>query len=168
MSTPPVRVRDAASLILDELAAHRAREAELSRVFRATRDRGHALVRAFDVLARTLPPAELRLLVQRLDAIEGRAAPPSGSYGSTPVTNAILAYLAAQTAETVTTAAVEEHLRREGLTTLRAHAATALGRFARHGLVSRVRRGVYRINRFHPELLAMRQGAAPESAGKNQ
>ena len=159
MPTPPVRLIDAASLILDELAAHRAREAELSRRFRATRDRGHALVRSFDALARALPPAELRPLLQRLDAIEGRAEPPAGALGSSPVTNAILAYLAAQTAETVTTAAVEEHLAAAGLTTLRAHAATTLGRFMKHGIVARVRRGVYRINRFHPELLAMRQGA---------
>ncbi len=37
-----------------------------------------------------------------------------GLAGSTPVTNAILAYLAAQRAETVTTAAVTEHLQSLG------------------------------------------------------
>lgn len=160
MSTPPVRLTDAAALILDELAAHRARETEISRHFRVTRDRGHALVRSFDALVRALPPAESRPLLHRLDAIEGRGAPPGGALGSSSVTNAILAYLAAQTAETVTAAAVQEHLAAAGLTTLRAHAAITLARFMRHGLVARVRRGVYRINRFHPELLAMRQGGA--------
>ncbi len=159
MSTPPVRLIEACTLILDELAAHRAHEAELTRRFRATRDRGQALVRSLDAAMRAVPPAERRPLLQRLDAIEGRGAPPSGALGSSPVSNAILAYLAAQTAETVTTAAVQEHLNAAGLTTLRAHAATTLGRFIRHGIVARVRRGVYRINRFHPELLAMRQGA---------
>jgi predicted transcriptional regulator of viral defense system len=75
------------------------------------------------------------------------------------VTNAILAYLAARTAETVTVGAVTEHLAAAGLPTVRSHAAITLARFARHGLAARIRRGVYRINRFHPELLSMRQGA---------
>lgn len=158
MSTPPPRLRDAATLILDELAALRARQAELSHHVRTTRDRGQALVRAFDALARTLPAAEQRPLIQRLDGIEGRAEPPAGTLGSTPVTNATLAYLAASTAETVTVAAVTEHLAALGLSTVRRHAAITLARFARHGLAARIRRGVYRINRFHPELLAMRQG----------
>lgn len=163
MSTPPPRLRDAASLILDELAALRARQAEISRSFRVTRDRGHALVRSFDALVRMLPVAERRPLLQRLDAIEGRAGPPAGSLGSTPVTNAILAYLAAHEAETVTVAAINEHLGAAGLTTIRSHAAITLARFTRHGIVSRLRRGVYHINRFHPELLSLRQGV--EAAG---
>ena len=163
MSTPkPLGLVEAAGRILDELAAHRAREAELSRRRTAARDRGARLVRAFDALVRALPPAESRALIQRLDAIEGRAEPPAGSVGSTPVTNAILAFLAAHDAETVTVAALNEHVAALGLPTVRAHAAITLARFTRHGIVARVRRGVYRINRFHPELLALRQG--PESA----
>lgn len=164
MSTPKPRgLVEAAERILDELAAHRAAESELARRRTAARDRGARLVRAFDALARALPPAEARALIRRLDAIESRAGPAPGSVGSTPVTNAILAFLAAHEAGTVTVAALNEHLAALGLPTVRAHAAITLARFTRHGIVARVRRGVYTVNRFHPELMALRQGPAREA-----
>ncbi len=161
---PPRRLIDAAALILDELAAQRGAEADLARRRTAARDRAYRLLRSLDAVLSTLPPAERRPFVQRRDAIEGRAGPPAGALGATPVTSAILAYLAAHEAETVTVAEINEHLAAAGLPTVRAHAAITLGRFTRHGLVARVRRGIYRVNRFHPELAGLRQGPA-DAAG---
>ena len=152
------RLAEAASLILDRLAAHRRAEADLARRRTDERDRAHRLARSFDALVRALHPEEQVPLLRRRDAIEGRGAAPAAELGSTPVTSAILAWLAAQDTETVTVPALNEHLRGLGLAHVRTHAAITLGRYARHGIVSRVRRGVYRVNRYHPELMAMREG----------
>lgn len=158
-SPPPGGLTAVASGLLDELAAHRRAEAEIHRRRRAARERGINLIRAFDALVRTLPAEEQRPLLRRLDAIEGRAAPPPNALGSTPVTGAVLAFLAAHEAETVTVPALNEHLAALGITEVKTHASITLSRYVRQGIVARVRRGVYRINRFHPELVAMREGA---------
>ncbi len=153
----PDRLAQAARLMLDELEAHRVAEAELARRHGAARDRGAALVRAIDVVLRGLSPAGQAPLVNRLALIQGRDRPPVTALGSSPATSAVLAFLAAQEGETVEVAALTAYLKKIGLTQHRRYAACTLARMARCGLVARARRGLYRINRYHPELMAIRK-----------
>jgi len=64
---------------------------------------------------------------------------------------------AAQEGETVEVSALTAYLKKIGLTQHRRYAACTLGRMARYGLVARARRGLYRINRYHPELMVIRR-----------
>ena len=159
----PDRLAHAARLMLDELEAHRAAEAEIARRHGAARDRGAALVRAIDVVLRGLSPAGQAPLVNRLALIQGRDRPPVTALGSSPATSAVLAFLAAQEGETVEVAALTAYLKGIGLTQHRRYAACTLGRMVQHGLVARARRGLYRINRYHPELMAVRRVGRPEA-----
>ncbi len=47
----------------------------------------------------------------------------------------------------------------------RRYAACTLARMTRSGLVARARRGLYRINRHHPELMAIRKVGRPDQPG---
>ena len=152
----PDRLAHAARLMLDEFEAHRAAEAEIARRHAAARDRGAALLRALDVVLRGLTPAGQAPLVNRLALIRGRDRPPVTALGSSPATSAVLAFLAAREGETVEVAALTEYLQAIGLTQHRRYAACTLARMAHYGLVARARRGLYRINRYHPELMALR------------
>ncbi len=44
----------------------------------------------------------------------------------------------------------------------RRYAACTLGRMVHLGLLTRARRGLYRINRYHPELMAIRKAGRPD------
>lgn len=154
----PSRLYGATRLMLDELEEHRKHQARLARQLAAARDRGAGLVRSLDVLIRALPPSERDNPAQRLAKIEGQARPALHAMGATPASNAVLAFLAGHTGDTVTVPELTAHLERTGLTLHRRYAACTLDRLIRQGLVARVRRAVYRINRFHPELMAMRVG----------
>ena len=158
----PDRLAHAARLMLDEFEAHRVTQAALARRHAAARDRGAALVRAIDVLLRGLSPAGQTPLVNRLALIQGRERPPITALGSSPASSAVLAFLAAQQGETVEVAALTAYLERVGLTQHRRYAACTLGRMAHYGLVARARRGLYRINRYHPELMAIRKVGRPD------
>ena len=166
MNAPaPGRLAHAARLMLDEFEAHRAAQAEIARRHAAARDRGAALVRAIDVVLRGLSPAGRAPLVNRLALIQGRGRPPVTALGSSPATSAVLAFLAAQEGDTVEVAALTAYLEKIGLTQHRRYAACTLGRMARYGLLARARRGLYRINRYHPELMAIRKVGRPAPPG---
>ncbi len=47
------------------------------------------------------------------------------------------------------------------MTRHRRYAACTLNRMTRQGLVARAKKAVYRINRFHPELMAIRKVGRP-------
>ncbi len=158
----PDRLAHAARLMLDEFEAHSVTQAALARRHAAARDRGAALVRAIDVVLRGLSPAGQAPLVNRLALIQGRDRPPITALGSSPAISAVLAFLAAQEGETVVVAALTAYLQRIGLTQHRRYAACTLGRMARSGLVARARRGLYRVNRYHPELMAIRKVGRPD------
>jgi hypothetical protein len=163
------RLAQAARLMLDELESHRAHEAELARAHGAARDRGAALMRAIDVMLRGLAPPERAPFVARLGRIEGpRRPPPPGRTQQTPAMAAVLAFLAAAGGDagepTVTVPALAAHLDRIGLRGHRRYAACTLARLARQGLVARVRHAVYTVNRYHPELMAVREADRPAPA----
>jgi hypothetical protein len=62
---------------------------------------------------------------------------------------------------TVLVAALSAYLNKIGLTQHHRYAACTLGRMAHYDLVARAKRGVYQINRYHPELMAIRRVGRP-------
>ncbi|MHA1528463.1 MAG: hypothetical protein ACTSVG_05555 [Alphaproteobacteria bacterium] len=56
-----------------------------------------------------------------------------------------------------------DYLKAIGLTRHRRCAACTLGRMVQYGLPSRVKRGLCRINRYHPELMAIGKVERPEA-----
>jgi hypothetical protein len=152
----PSRLYGATRLMLDELEDQRKHQARLACRLAAARDRGAGLVRSLDMLIRALPPGERDGPAQRLARIEGQARPALHAIGATPASSAVLAFLAGHARDTVTVPELTAHLKSAGLTLHRRYAACSLNRLIRQGLVARVRRAVYRINRYHPELMAVR------------
>ena len=152
----------AARLMLDQLTLHRDRQIDLARRLDAERERSEALRRSIEVLLTGLAPSERAPLVRQLALIEGRGLPPRGTLGSTTAVSAVLAFLAAQEGDKVTVEALAAHIGKLDLTLHPRYAACTLNRLRHLGVVSRIKRALYRINRFHPELVAMSGAGRPD------
>jgi len=158
--TPPLHVapaeRDvAARALLTDLEAEARRMAALRRALETARAARGRVEAALEALLPALSPpmaAEARrgLTAARREAEAVEARRRDGPQA------ALLDLLALTDRPTVGVGEAQDWLEAQGLDIRRTYAAGALHHLAGLGVVHRVRRGKYRINRTHPDLVALR------------
>ena len=156
MPTPAAaRAEQAASLLLENLEETTRWIAELD-AERATAARRRAeLVLSLQSLLRTLPPAAREPLGLRLAVLaELPQSPPRTLRGSL---RDVVAFLATCETDTIRAAQVTRHIRALGNPVKGTYGGATLAKLEATGHVTRMERGIYRINRAHPELIAMRR-----------
>jgi hypothetical protein len=154
--TDEPRARDAAArALLADLETQSRRMAEMRRALETAQIARSRLEAALEALAPALSPAlaqeaRRRLLAARTQAETARARAADGPQA------ALLDWLAMAERPTVGVGEAQDWLESQGHDIRRTYAAGALHHLAGLGVVQRIRRGKYRINRSHPELTALR------------
>ena len=166
MSSPPhppaaarlARVSDGARALLDQLE-HETRVLErLRRQADAAELVRLRLEQALDALMPALPEAEAQAARQRMRAAR-RGEHTAASRAHAAPTAEILTLLAGWTKPAILVGEVQHHLVLRGYALRRTYAAGALTSLAAQGVAHKTGRGRYRINRSHPELMALRLAA---------
>ena len=156
---------EAVRLMLAELEATVKRENSLRRQLRAEELARRKLGTALYAALSTLPAAQAERLRPRLDGaihalplIDGRRAKYQ--------LQAVMEYLAANSAAVIKVADVTTHLERAGFRSLaHGYASDTLKRLERQGLLIRVRYARYRVNEEHPEILSLHLRTLEAEAG---
>lgn len=161
---PPERIAatldDAAALLLARLEAETAALARLRGEMERAELSRRRIEAALDALAPALPPERARDAAARMAAC--RKGPRAEAQRPAPHA-AILDMLAQREPPRVTVGDVQEALLAQGFALFRTYAAKALTRLAAHGVVRKTARGRYRVNRTHPEIVALRLRALEDA-----
>lgn len=157
MPTPAsARAEQAASLLLENLEETARWIAELDAERAAAARRRAELVTSLQSLLRTMAPGPREPLALRLAVLaELPEAPPRTLRGSL---RDVIAFLAACETDTIRASEVTRHIRALGNPVKGTYGGATLGKLEATGHVTRIERGIYRINRAHPELMTMRLG----------
>ena len=156
----------AAELITAEIEKLAAWESDLLYDLAATRENRERLLRAIDSVLPGLPEDQRRPLRLRLNRVA--VARAGGLRANTMVTDKVEAvhdYLSRAAEGVVTVKAVQRYLKKLGLAPYDDAAALLLARKCKQGLLERVGRGRYRVNRHHP-VVAGRGMAADDAQQK--
>lgn len=160
---------DAVATMLDAVAEKRRQEHALDRQLRGTRIQLQALMVPLSAALGMLPEGQREAPRARLAAIEAEYGSAPHRLGTTPISEALIGYLACREAETVTASEAQQWLARAGHAPRRRYAALALARLQGFGVVTRQRYGTYAIHRLHPELVARRMKVGKgEPAGRQE
>lgn len=139
--------------ILDDLEATNAWMKDLNTEFRDAAHRREKLVAAADRLIQTVDKPTRDRFVRRYAA--ATAKPSVKSRRNNTLTHKVLTFLIDQEHEHVRAAELTWYMKRMGYRIDGRYGANALGHLAASGHVTRTGHGIYRINRYHPELLAI-------------
>ena len=153
------RAEQAASLLLEELEETARRIAELDAERATAARRRTELVLSLQSLLRTLPPGHREPLGLRLAVLaELPQAPARLLRGSL---RDVIAFLAACETDAIRASEVTRHVRALGNPVKGTYGGATLAKLEATGHVTRIERGIYRINRAHPELTPCRVGDSP-------
>lgn len=153
----------AAEAIIAEIEKLAAWEGDLLDDLGATREKREALLRAADPVLAILPPDGRRPFRLRLNRVAIAVA--GGLRAKIHVTDKVEAvhdYLA-RAEGVVTVKAVQRYLKAHGLAPYDDAAALLLARKCKQGLLERVGRGRYRVNRHHPVVAGALVDDAPRA-----
>lgn len=140
----------AAETIIAEIERLAEWERDLLDDLTATRMRREGLLRAADAILGTLEPEERRPWRLRLNRVAiALAGGLRANLHTTDKVEAVHDYLA-RSEGIVTVRAVQRYLKTHGLATYDDAAALLLSRKCKQGVLERVERGRYRVNRDHP------------------
>lgn len=160
----PEELPPAIELLLDDLAGHTDRVSELERALAEARTARADVTMAISPLMRGLTPGLRRRVETRLASLEARTDGEGGRVGRTRLTQAALTFLGEAEAEEIRASELTWYLRRLGFAVGPRYAPTLLRDWEGRGVVARTGRGVYRINRVHPEVFRLRLAALQKKA----
>jgi len=130
--------------------------AELEGELTALRDARRDIMAAMAPLMRHLNEHERRGVELRLGMAERRAGARRGRVGATRLTRAALKFLALSEHDEIRAVELTWYLRRMGFSVAPQYAGTLLKDWTSRNVVSKSARGVYRVNKVHPEVLKIR------------
>lgn len=144
---------DAASAILAQIETLAATEETLAADLQRAQAHRADLTRAVTGIGRLLETATRSALLLRLTRAEGWVEGPGARRGApSDKVDAVMDYLAASTG-VVSVAEVQRFLQENELTHYYSAAATMLSRKAKQGVVERIGRGRYKVNRLHRDMM---------------
>ena len=147
-------IATAAETITAEIESLAKWEAELLDDLARTRARRENLLKAVESVLASLTPEERRPIRLRLNRVAvALAGGLRANLHMTDKVEAVHGYLARADGP-VTVRGVQRYLRRHGLATYDDAAALLLSRKCRQGVLQRIERGRYRVNRNHPVIAA--------------
>lgn len=149
---------DAAETLTAEIETLAAWEADLLADLATTRANRERLLKAADSVLPSLPEDARRALRLRLNRVAvALAGDLRANVNVTDKVEAVHDYIA-RAEGVVTVRAVQRYLKRHGLATYDDAAALLLARKCKQGLLERVSRGRYRVNRMHPLVAGRESG----------
>ena len=160
MTEPMPEIAPGATIdtLVDALERHTARvetlEGELARLRDARRD----IMTAIAPLMRHLNAPQRRMVEFSIAAAEKRAGASRGKVGATRLTRAALDFLALSEHDEIRAVELTWYLRRMGFSVAPQYAGTLLKDWTARNVVGKSARGVYRINKVHPEVVKIRLG----------
>lgn len=148
----------AVTRLLDELESETRRLTHLHDKLAECRSLRVRLAEGVRAVLPTLPAGDAQAAFDRLRGLE-RSGDVSRRRAARRDQQAVLTLLASWPHATIAVADVQERLSERGLEPRRTYAAGALAHLAKQGMCARTARGRYRIDKTHPELVALRLAA---------